>query len=156
MCFFWEKSCRKMYTIFSAGATSTEEKWRHDVFWSHRLDGDFCHQGRDREIGKKLTTHWRSWTHYTMDFFSWFCTISRLKNISSFDKVFMVVGTEFSLTDGAQYCTYTEHTLNTGNICNHDTSSICTFAANRRDNHALDVRKKVYVNVYYACRPIQW
>jgi hypothetical protein len=35
-CFLLDKSCRKMYMIFVRGATSTEEKRRHDVFWSHR------------------------------------------------------------------------------------------------------------------------
>jgi hypothetical protein len=35
--FLLEKSCRKkMYTIFSA-VQRQQEKWRHDVFWSHRL-----------------------------------------------------------------------------------------------------------------------
>jgi hypothetical protein len=33
-----EKSCtvENIHDLFR-GATSTEEKWRHDVFWSHRL-----------------------------------------------------------------------------------------------------------------------
>jgi hypothetical protein len=31
-----DKSCREMYTIFSAGATSTEEKWRIAVFGALR------------------------------------------------------------------------------------------------------------------------
>jgi hypothetical protein len=32
-----EKSCRKIVHDLFRGATSTEEKWRHDVFWYHRL-----------------------------------------------------------------------------------------------------------------------